>query len=161
MEPLSHEDYWNVQIDWSLPQEYERLLELGSPNDDLAHLYLISARYGKNEPKTIYIGQTYNQWVSKRLTQADHQSRYADFVENYSRHRLYVSHGIVTVHDGKITRKRINDIERILIYTNDPTHAHNIKNFQGHGVSTPYQIENRGSRCTLPRQISLGVFVRY
>lgn len=161
MEPLQHEGYWGIEVKWSRPKEYERLLDEGSPHDELANLYLISARFGTKPSKAIYVGKTYDQWVSMRLSQPDHQLRYTEFVKNYPRHIFYVSHGIVTNHDGKLTRKRIDDIERILIYANEPQHAHNIKNFWQHRVTMPYQIENRGSRCTLPRTIALGVFVEY
>ena len=161
MEQLHHEGYWNIEIEWSRPKAYGRLLDEGSPHDEDAHLYLISARFSTSSHKAIYVGKTYDQWVSKRLSQADHKRRYSDFTKNYPRHNFYVSHGIVTNHDGKLTRKRIDDIERILIYANEPLHAHNVQNFWQHSVTTPYQIENRGSRCTLPRTISLGVFVKY
>jgi len=159
MEPLQHEEYWDIEIAWSRPKEYERVLEEGSPHDELAHLYLISARFGTKSPKAIYVGKTYDQFVKKRLSQPDHQKRYSQFVKDYPRHRFYVSHGVVTNHDGKLTRKRIDEIERILIYANKPQHAYNVQNFWTHGVTTAYQIENRGSRCTLPRTITLGVFV--
>lgn len=160
MKPLWHEEYVNIEVHWSRPKDYDRLLEEGSPHDELARLYLISARFGTKPSKAIYVGKTDAQSVIKRLTQPDHQRRYINFVNDYPRHRFYVSHGIVTNHQGKLTQKRIDDIERILIYANEPQHAHNIKNFWRHGVTTPYQIENRGFRCTLPRVIALGVFVR-
>lgn len=73
-----------------------------------------------------------------------------------------MSHGCVTVQGGgKLTSRRLDDIERILIYTNNRDHAHNIKNLYAHGVSDSYFIENKGSKCTLPRTISLGIFVKY
>lgn len=161
MKPLWHEEHWHVEINWSRPVEYEQLLENGSSQDEVANLYLISARFGVKSPKTIYIGKTYDQWVSKRLSQSDHKIRYVKFCEGYPRHQIYVSHGVVTIHDGKLTRSRIDEIERILIYANDPTHAHNVQNFWQHDVTTPYRVENKGSRCTLPRIISLGVFVEH
>ena len=70
--------------------------------------------------RLLYIGQTYQQSVSTRLQQPDHQRRYAAFVKNYPRHRFSVSHGIVSVIDGRLTKRRVDDIERLLIYANDP-----------------------------------------
>lgn len=160
MKPLWHEECWNIKVEWSRPKEYDRLLNEGSQHDEHAHLYLISARFGTNASKAIYIGKTYDQWVSERLSQTDHKLRHADFIKNYPRHMFYVSHGIVTNNDGKITEKRIDDVERILIYANEPQHAHNIQNFWQHGVTAPYKIENQGSRCTLPRTIALGIFAK-
>lgn len=161
MKPLYHEEYWSIRIEWSRPKEYSRFLVEPSDNEAFANLYLISARFGRNASKLLYVGQTYDQWVSRRLSQKDHKRRHSEFRENYPHHTLYVSQGIVTVHDGKLTRKRLNDIERVLIYINDPEHAHNVQNFYTHGVSGSYHIENSGSKCTLPRIISLGVFVKY
>ncbi|MFZ3019472.1 MAG: hypothetical protein WA056_13565 [Gallionella sp.] len=161
MEPLWHEDRWHIEINWSRPVEYKRLLEEGSPHDEQAYLYLISARFGNKSSKTIYVGKAFRQSVSKRLSQPDHKLRHIEFLENYPRHRFYVSHGLVTVHEGKPTQKRIDDIERILIYANDPQHAHNVQNFWQHKVTTPYWIDNRGSRCTLPKTIALGIFAQY
>lgn len=160
MKPLYHEQYWPVEIEWSRPKSYERLIEEGSFYDDYAHLYLISARYRDYQPKLLYIGKTYSQWVTKRLTQKDHRKRYATFLENYPNHNLSVSHGVITVNNGKITPKRLSDIERILIYTNEPQHAHNVQNYYSHGVTGSYLIENRGSKCTLPSTISLGIFIK-
>ena len=161
MKPLWHEDYWSVQISWSRPKEYDRLLLEGSPHDKTANLYLISARYGKSASKTVYIGQTYQQWVSKRLSQDDHKKRRDSIISKYPRHKLYVSHGVILIRNGVLTRKRVGEIKQILIYSNDLTHAHNIKNYWKHEVSTSYRIENRGSKCTLPKEIALGVFVKY
>lgn len=161
MKPLYHEQYWEVEIEWSRPKEYDRLLEEGSHHDESAHLYLISARYRDYESKLLYIGKTYDQWVSKRLSQKDHRSRYGTFQENYPNHIFFVSHGVITINGSKITRKRLSDIERILIYTNEPQHAHNVQNYYSHGVIGSYLIENKGSKCTLPSVISLGIFVKY
>ena len=161
MEPLYHVESWEIEIEWKRPKKYKRVIEEGSVHDDSANLYLISARYGSANTKAIYIGKTWAQWVSKRLTQLDHKKRYAAFVKNYPRHAFYVSHGIVVINDGRLTKKRLDDIERILVYTNEPDHAHNVRNFYEHGVTGSYEIYNRGSRCTLPKFIALGVFVRY
>ena len=161
MEPLYHAESWDIVIEWKRPKQYRRGVENGSVHDDFANLYLISARYVVGKSKAIYIGKTYAQWVSKRLAQPDHKKRYAEYVKNYPRHSFYVSHGIVVVNDGRLTQKRLDDMERILIYTNDPDHSHNVKNIYEHGVTGSYEIYNRGSRCTLPKYIALGVFVRY
>lgn len=79
MEQLYHEEYWPIEVEWSRPREYDRLLDEGSTHDESANLYLISARYKNNTPKLLYIGQTFNQWVSKRLTQPDHKKSMTNF----------------------------------------------------------------------------------
>lgn len=60
-----------------------------------------------------------------------------------------------------MVRSRIKDIENILIYSNDPDHSHNVQNFYNHGVKGSYLIKNCGYKSTLPKEISLGVFVKY
>jgi len=160
MQPLYHQDYWEVEIDWKRPKKYERARDEGSDHDEFAHLYLISARYGSSEPKALYIGKTWKQTVATRLCQDDHKKRYAAFVKNYPRHSFYVSYGIVSVNDAKLTEKRLDAIERILIFTNEPEHAYNVQHLYEHGVTGSYEIQNRGSRCHLPRIIRLGVFVK-
>ena len=160
MKPLYHEQYYEVEIDWSRPKAYDRLIEEGSHHDETARLYLISARYSNGKPKLLYIGKTYRQWVSKRLSQKDHKSRYGTFQENYPNHTLFVSHGVITINGSRITSERVSDIESILIYTNEPQHAHNVQNYYSHGVVGSYLIKNKGSKCTLPSVISLGIFVK-
>ena len=73
---------------------------------------------------------------------------------------FWVSCGIVTIENGKKTKKRIKDIETILIYTNQSEHSHNVSNVYKHGVIGSYRIENHGHRCGLPRELHLGFFVR-
>lgn len=161
MEPLYGDDYWDIAIQWTRPRSYEKVRGSWCKHDDDANLYLITAKYSKNRSKCIYIGKTYDQWVSKRLTQEDHKKRYAAFVKNYPNHKFFVSHGIVSMKKGKIVRSRIKEIEIILIYSNDPEHCHNVQNFYNHGVTGSYSIENFGYKSTLPKVISLGVFVKY
>ncbi len=158
MKPLYPDNYWEVEINWSRPRTYERVRDEGHELDECAYLYLVTAKYSKT--KTIYVGKTYHQTVSVRLKQQDHLDRYAAFVKNYPNHRFYVSLGQVKVLNGKITSSRIDSIERILIYANEPDHAHNVSSFYEHGVKGSYHIFNRGSKAGLPREIMLGVFAK-
>ena len=161
LQPLYEDDFWAVHIEWTRPTGYERVLEEGCRHDETANLYLIVARFGSNRPKVVYIGHTYQQWVSKRLTQRDHQNRYAAFRKNYPRHCLLVSCGLVEIVNTKITRKRIKEIEQVLIYANDEEQSQNLRNIYSHGVTASYRIRNCGYRCGLPKEISLGMFVKY
>lgn len=160
MKPLYVDDYWDVEIKWTRPRPYVEVRENGCYHDESAYLYLITAKYSKNKSKCIYVGKTFDQCVSKRLNQADHQKRYAAFIKNYPRHKFFVSHGLVTINNGKIIRSRIKDVENILIYSNDPEHCHNVQNFYNHGVKGSYLIKNFGYKSSLPQIISLGVFVK-
>lgn len=161
VKPLYEDEFWDVSIEWKLPTEYSRLLVDGSKHDGSAHLYMISARFAKSPPKGKYIGKTWHQDVSTRLKQPDHKKRFAAFKGVHPDHRFYVSHGILSISNGNLTNNRLAEIEKILIYANDPDHSGNVKNFYEHGVNGSYAIENTGYRCALPRKIQLGVFAHY
>ncbi|WP_047533509.1 hypothetical protein [Methylotenera sp. N17] len=161
MKPLYPDEAWDVTVQWTKPKEYESLIIEGSQYDEYADLYLISAKYSKSTAKGLYIGKTWKQQVSTRIKQKDHKSRYAAFTGIYPNHKFFVSHGIIIMNNGKLTEKRLADIEQILIYSNDPSHSGNVKNFYAHGVRGSYSIENTGYRCSLPKKLCLGVFGTY
>ena len=161
LESLLQDDYWEVYIQWTRPCLYERVRDEGSKYDNSAHLYYIRAKYSTGRPKVLYIGQTYQQSVSIRLGQPDHRKRCAEFTNSYPNHHFAVSHGIVSITYGNITSNRIDDIESLLIYANDPEHAYNVRNINQHGVKRSYFVTNRGYRSTLPRFLWLGLFAKY
>lgn len=160
MKPLYEDDSWDIEIQWSRPRQYELVVAEGVDYDATADLYMISARFSSRKPKSLYIGKAWRQEVSYRLSQEDHKKRYAAYIKNYPHHSLYVSHGTVTVYNGNLTEKRLSDIEKILIYSNDSEHASNLKSIYTHGVTGSYRLENLGSRCSLPKAIHLGIFVK-
>jgi len=160
MKPLYPDEYWEVEVNWSKPSAYENIRDNGHELDEYAYLYLITARYSSNAPKSLYVGKTYQQSVSKRLKQKDHRARYAAFTKHYSKHDFYISFGEVSLSYGNITEKRIDDIERILIYVNDPEHAQNVQNICEHGVKGSYAITNAGYRASFPKEVMLGVFTK-
>ena len=106
MKILCEDAFWKVSVTWSRPMVYENLIKNGSIHDDEAHLYMISGKYAHNASKVFYVGKTYRQLVSDRLTQIDHKKRYAYLREEYPRHKLYVSHGMVEIDGGKRTAKK-------------------------------------------------------
>lgn len=161
MKPLFEDEFWDVTIEWKKPKEYSRLLLEGSDHDSTAQLYLISARFAKAASKGKYIGKTFQQKVTIRLKQPDHKKRYAAFTGIHPNHKFFVSHGVITMNNGKLTENRLAEIEQILIYSNDPTHSGNVKNFYEHGVTGSYLINNVGYRCSLPKKIQLGVFASH
>lgn len=157
---LFEDDFWDVDICWSRPKLYENVIEYGADLDDEAYLYMITAKFSSYKPKIIYIGKTYKQTVSLRLSQDDHSKRYKKLRKQYPRHKFYVSYGTVHVHDGQITENRIKDIEKILIYSNDTDHVQNVSNYYTHGVKNSYKIKLTGYRHTLSKELYLGVFVK-
>lgn len=160
MNILFEDGFWKVTVTWSKPMLYENIIEQGSPHDESAHLYMILGKYQNNSHKVFYIGKTYDQVVSDRLTQSDHKLRYKKVKDEYPRHQLYVSHGIVEIEDGKRTSKRIDEIESILIYSMPTDHSYNEKNYFSHGVTGQYLIKNKGYKSNLQNTIGLGVFTK-
>lgn len=161
MKALVHEDSWNIEISWSRPIEYTLFIKNSSPLNEHANLYFITARYGKKSHKIIYIGKSYSQSIRKRFSQPDHKLLHMKIMRDYPRHKFYVSLGVISVNNNKskITKNRIDEIERILIYSTDQDHKYNVKNFWGHKVTTPYRINNIGYRCNIYKDIALGIFV--
>ncbi len=159
MKLLYEEDSLLVTIKWSKPIIYENLIENGSYNDDSAHLYMITGKYLNNSPKLYYVGKTYDQYVSHRLTQVDHKNRYDELYNKYPKHKLFVSHGTIEIEGGNRTRKRVDEIERILIYSMNSDHTINKKNLYSHGVTEQYLVSNKGYKSHLPSTIGIGVFI--
>ena len=161
LHPFDPDQFWEVDIEWKKPILYTRIIEEGCHHDDQANLYHILAKFPSGKFKSLYIGHTYQHCVSWRLCQKDHRYRYSEFVKEYPRHTFWVSCGIVDIEGGKITQKRIKDVETILIRTNDSDHSFNVANVYGHGVTGTYKIANYGYRCgCLPRILYLGFFYK-
>jgi hypothetical protein len=159
VKPLYAGEFWDVSVQWMRPMAYDTLTSNGSEHDLSANFYMILGRYSYQPAKVLYIGMTFQQSVSKRLNQRDHQNRYAAFIGNYKHHWFQVSHGLLTMHNGNITEKRVKDIEQLLIYANDSAHARNLKSIYTHGVTGSYQVHNKGYKATLPSKLSIGLFV--
>jgi hypothetical protein len=66
--------------------------------------------------KSPYIGHTYSQWMAVRLRQPNDKARYAGFQKTCPKHSFWVTYGIVTIENGKKTKKRIKVIETIPIH---------------------------------------------
>ena len=160
MKPLYPEDFWRITVHWSRPVSYERASTQGTPSDDAAHLYLISARFGDFSPKVLYIGKVFDQWIRTRLQQHDHRRRREAWQASYPRHKLLVSAGCLSVEGGRVTRKHLDAVERILIYSSVNEHTHNVQHLYQHGVSGSYEVANTGSRSGLPRVVAVGMFYR-
>ncbi len=160
MNPVFEDDFWRVHISWSKPIPYEKARDVGSDHDETANLYMITARFSDKDHKFIYLGKTYKQYVQRRLKQPDHAARYAAIVKHHPKHAVFLRYGTVKVEEGKVTNKKIDDLERILIYCLDDEHSKNIKSVYSHGVASSYEIISSGSRGTLPKCLALGFFSR-
>lgn len=154
MYPVGEENAWWVDIYWSRWRNLDDFLQ--DPRDNEAFLYRIAARFGSHAPKLLYIGKVYDQYAEFRLTQSDHAQRHRKMERRYRRHSLVVSLGTIDMpYGGKITRARVDKIERLLIWANVP--EFNSRSTQDHRVDEDYMIENRGSIGNMYRKLYFGL----
>jgi hypothetical protein len=73
VKPLYADDFWDASVNWTRPMAYDTLLSNGSKHDADANFYMILGRLSDGPAKIIYIGMTFQQSVSTRLNQPDHQ----------------------------------------------------------------------------------------
>jgi predicted GIY-YIG superfamily endonuclease len=147
--------FYEAEIFWSKPASYDSVLAAATEYDELANLYMITARFAKCSSKMLYIGKTWKQGVHKRIGQKDHKKRIASYRGKHPHHKFEIRHGILTMIEANLTEKRLKDIENLLIYVSE---NYNIKSVVNHGVTKSYKIINKGSRCWLPKKIAFGLF---
>lgn len=154
MKPIdADQDYW-VRVHWRRWRDYDKLLD--NPQDDHAYLYAIWGRFGSSA-RLLYVGKIYDQYDGFRIAQKDRARRRKTMMRRYPRHRLVVSLGEVEMsYGGKVTRSRVGEVERLLIFANRPDL--NRQNLQTHGAQRAYVIENTGSFGTMYRQLHFGLF---
>ncbi len=154
MEPVDADlAYW-VRIHWRRWRDIDKFFD--DPQDDHAYLYAIWGRFGSSA-RLFYIGKIYDQYAGFRLAQKDHARRRKTIIRQYPRHRLVVSLGEVEMpYGGKVTRSRVGEVERLLIFANLP--ELNRQNRQTHGAQWAYVVENTGSFGTMYRQLHFGLF---
>jgi len=151
----------HANIHWTRPRDYDTFLTSENPYEYEADLYMILARYSTSTIKIVYIGKTYHQGVAERLKQKDHKKRFSKLKHKFKKHNFMISCGIITFGKGEnMTAKKINDIERCLIYACSTEHSINTSNTMSLGIfNSSYDIRNSGYRCGLPRRIRFGIFV--
>jgi len=159
MNTLPDEIITKVAITWTRPIDYDRLIETSHPKDDEAHLYMITARFSTKTSKIVYIGKTYKQNVSTRLKQPDHKKRRKLLHRKYKKHKLRVSLGLVSISGGNCTRRRIDEVESLLIYAGYQPTSINLRKIWDHRVADSYEIRNFGYRNGLPSRICFGLFI--
>lgn len=160
MKILYNELCWSAKIYWSRPIIYDNAKNFYYEANDISNLYKITGKYSKNKHTLFYVGKTYAQSVSIRLNQKDHVNRYEIIKERYPRFKLYVSFGSITLIYGKLTRKRINEIESLLIYAHDFKNLQNKSKLFSLNVNEQYKIANIGYSFPLHKEITYGIFVK-
>lgn len=149
-----------VDLHWSRPIPYEKIITEGSNHDTESWLYMILGYSRSPDPKLFYVGKVYQTCVSARLRQADHKQRYERLCKEHPRHTFRVSLGAIDI-GGHMTDKKVDEIETMLIYTaKEAQPLINERKWMTHGISRAYHIRNHGSRRPLPQEIFVGIFVR-
>jgi len=153
---------WNVKLNWSRPEHYEKIDKGGFARDKKGWFYMILGCRDSCDPEIFYIGRVFQTCVSRRLRQPDHRRRHDLLVKKYRNYLLKVSLATVKLKGkGHITFRRIVDIEKILICTACQSHQFMINRQERSSYPktlSPYIIHNRGSRHPLPKTIFVGIF---
>ena len=159
---------YDVSVSWSHPIPYDTIRR-GSPHGRKGWLYMILGYHRSSHPKIFYIGQVFQSSVSQRLRARDHRARYQRLCHEHPRHSFRVSLGAVTISGGHITKRRIDQIEHMLIYATYNSKPHVVERAPNminkrlrykSGWPHPYIIRNLKYRTPLPKEIHYGVFTR-
>ena len=133
------DDVRYVELRWSEPVAIDDADE--ELEDDHAFLYMLLAQ-ARGAPKLLYIGRVFDQHVADRLWNQDHLDRQDEMQADHPRHELMVSVGDVVDSDwARLHRNRVDDLETLLIYVNDPPYNRNKK---GMFQMPWYRIYNSG-----------------
>ena len=153
---------YRVQISWSRPASYDKIVSSGSPHDAEGWLYMILGYHRSSHPKLFYIGKVFETYVSRRLRARDHRARYYRMCHSHPRYTFRVSLGAIKLAHGHVTARLVDDVESILIfaaYHSRDTLINKSKWYKS-GWKHPYVITNLRYRAPLPREVHHGVFIR-
>ena len=126
-----------VEVEWHGPYNIETVLEYFDEYEDYG-LYMVTRKWGEYSEKILYIGLTYRQDFSTRLSQ--HQSW------------LSITKGTVKVRVGYLienrsSEKRLKDVENLLICWHRPEYNEKDLVYRGRDL----RIINSGRRGPLDR----------
>lgn len=154
MYKIAWKNYLNytAKIRWSRLYTCEKLFNYCPENDD-AYFYSIIGRRGQ-ELKLFYIGMVYKQCVSERFKSEDHLSKVRALENHFSKYKIGIRLGVVklTAPITKITKRRINAIEKLLIYINWNQDMINKKAVETINLSEKILIINSGDFKPLVRE---------
>ena len=160
-------NYYNtIKIKWTPPSSYEKIMEQAFEKQEDVFFYKILAAYRAHQPKLIYIGKTYAQYVKVRLKNKDHLLKRENIKKSYPNHTLSISLGKVIEHNQKtpLNSNFIDKVESLLIYAhanNSHPHLINQKSIWNHNIKRAYHIINAGFlKDKMEKEIALGVFVK-
>ncbi len=160
MERVFEEDVYTVDIEWSDPSPYDNTLQSSLEDLHAVYLYKTIGQYHRHF-HLLYIGKTFTQYVTQRLSNKDHQSKRNELQSQYPRHALLVSFGSVTS-SSKRNARLIDEVESLLIYTHSNSPKLQNKNkVWTKRIIRDYKITNSGFREEgMVKEINLGLFYK-
>lgn len=162
--PLYLEEFTEITIKWTKPILRARSLKTDYKKQRNSYFYKILTKSNRpnSKYKLVYIGKTYSQFVSDRLTNKDHIIKANRIKEQHRKSNIYISVGNVVGYNGRITKNLIDRIERLLIFStsNKDFQLTNSKSTKRHNLTDGLLIINKGYRTELYKEMIIGVFYR-
>ena len=164
-DPIPYDDFVNGIIDFPESDPYEVACQAEDDNfwvlpsgKNNPNFYMILGNWGTKK-KLFYIGKT-TKSILARTKQADHTKRRRKMHEDFSKHKLMISKGhyfmgVVSGYRSNKTDYRIDEIESLLIYANEP--RYNVSKKWNNNVSSDYWIRNCGYYEPLYKEIYYGL----
>jgi len=163
LERIAPKRAYDVEVKWTRPAALKTIKRDRSRHDRDAWLYMILGKRGRRSPVIMYIGQVFKNVVSRRLCCADHIRRCRVIQKAHPGHELSVSHGLIEMGRGRMTKNHLNAIERILTFAACESGACmvNQRNWYRCRTDQHYFIRNVHYKAQLPRELYYGVFKRW
>lgn len=152
-------EHFCVSVRWTRHRLWQEGKVNPHPEEHRIYLYMIVGRFNASR-RILYIGKTYRQYASYRLTQPDHIRRRKKLRREYPHHKLTVSFGIVNFDGVRCTSKRIDEVESILIYANWHPEIFNSKKVYHMAIREQIRVTNRGYYKPLTKECYYGTVVR-
>ena len=131
------------EIEWTLPHSHDLLFTGNIEEDDYAYFYTIVALHNKKW-LPFYIGIAFDQSVSERHKQEDHRKKIENLKRQHPNTTFNISLGIPQLSVGNLTKKNVESIEGLLIYSNWNEQMVNIKNINKFSSAKQIYIKNTG-----------------
>jgi len=166
MERVWQEEVYKVEIEWSNPISYDDALNVSLEKLEEVYFYKIIGEYSDSY-SLMYIGKVYDQAVSERLKNKDHQVKRAQWQTEHPRTKFCISFGqLKSKHFDEETekwkRKVVDDIESLLIYSHsDHMKLKNSKSIWSHSILLEYQVLNTGFiKEKMIEELAYGLFYK-
>lgn len=154
-------DYFDLvaEINWTPPSPRDLVISGNLDEDATAYFYSIVSRVDKTW-WPYYIGMTYNQSVSLRLTQSDHLNRLALLTREHPNRDFSISLGTPNFKVGRRDRRTIEAIEGLLIYSNWHESMINDRKINRFSDAKQMYVRNVGWNEHVEPEAAYGVFYR-